>query len=136
MTKDYQQLNGAALAFYGDAVYEMAIRGHLIEEGQTNPQRLHQLAVPFVEAKGQAKIMKYWLAQDDFLDETEIAVYKRGRNYKANTKAKNASIQDYRQATGFEALIGWLALSQQNERLNTLITMAIQFIEKGDEQSD
>ncbi len=130
--KKHQQLNGAALAYLGDAVYEQAIRHYIITTGKTRPNQLHKAAVKFVGAKGQAQIMKYWLHQDDFLSPEEIMIYKRGRNHKANTKAKNASIQDYRQATGFEALIGWLYLDEQYHRLNELIQSSIEFIEGGE----
>lgn len=130
---NYQQLNGAALAYLGDAVYEIAIRHYILTTGHTNPNQLHKAAVKFVGAKGQAKIIKTWIDQDDILTEEEIAIYKRGRNHKANTKAKNASIQDYRQATGFEALMGWLYLSGETDRLETLIQAGIQLIEEENE---
>lgn len=130
---NYQQLNGAALAYLGDAVYEIAIRHYILTTGHTNPNQLHNAAVKFVGAKGQAKIIKTWIDQDDILTEEEIAIYKRGRNHKANTKAKNASIQDYRQATGFEALMGWLYLSGETDRLETLIQAGIQLIEEENE---
>ncbi|MBG9987470.1 Mini-ribonuclease 3 [Aerococcaceae bacterium DSM 111176] len=126
---NYQQLNGAALAYLGDAVYEQAIRHYILTTGHTNPNQLHKSAVKFVGAKGQARIIKHWIDQDNVLTDEEIAVYKRGRNHKANTKAKNASIQDYRQATGFEALIGWLYLSGKTDRLELLIEEGIQLIE-------
>ncbi len=130
---NYQQLNGAALAYLGDAVYEIAIRHYILTTGHTNPNQLHKAAVKFVGAKGQAKIIRTWIDQDDILTEEEIAIYKRGRNHKANTKAKNASIQDYRQATGFEALMGWLYLSGETDRLETLIQAGIQLIEEENE---
>ncbi|MBG9982450.1 Mini-ribonuclease 3 [Aerococcaceae bacterium DSM 111020] len=130
--KKYQQLNGAALAYLGDAVYEQAIRYYIITTGLTHPNQLHKAAVKFVGAKGQARIMKHWLHQDNFLTPEEITIYKRGRNHKANTKAKNASIQDYRQATGFEALLGWLYIGGQQDRLDELIQSSIKFIEGGE----
>ena len=73
--------------------------------------------------------MKHWLSDNTTLTPEEIQIYKRGRNYKTNTKAKNASIGDYRQATGFEALMGWLYLSNQHDRMNQLMQEAIQWIE-------
>ncbi|MCR8969869.1 Mini-ribonuclease 3 [Facklamia sp. 7083-14-GEN3] len=124
----YSLLNGAALAYVGDAVYEVEIRKYVIELGKTHPNKLHGAAIKYVSAKGQAKVMHHWIQQDDFLTTKEIQIYKRGRNHKANTKAKNASIGDYRQATGFEALLGWLKLSGQEERCNHLIQQAIQYI--------
>lgn len=125
----YDLLNGAALAYVGDAVYEQAVRKHVIETGQTAPNKLHRASIQFVSAEGQAKVMKHWINSETFLTEKEIEIYKRGRNNKANTKAKNASIGDYRQATGFESLIGWLSLTNQSERCEELIDQAIKFIE-------
>lgn len=122
-------LNGSALAFVGDAAYETEIRLHVAHKGLTNPNDLHLACVPFVEAKGQAKIMKAWLHDLDCLTEQEIVYYKRGRNHKAQSKAKNATVGDYRQATGFEALLGWLYLTHQMERFKALVTSAIKIIE-------
>lgn len=124
-----RSLNGSALAYLGDSIYEKAVREHVLLSGGTQAQSLHKAAVKFVSAQAQASIMQDWLAQGTLLTEEEIAVYKRGRNHKANTKAKNASIGDYRQATGFEALIGWLYLTKNQERLEELIKIAITFIE-------
>lgn len=121
-------LNGSALAYVGDAVYEMYVREYVLHQGITQPNKLHKAAVKYVEASGQAYIIKKWLETDDILTAQEIEFYRRGRNHKANTKARNASIGDYRQATGFEALIGWLHLTQQTERERFLIELAIRTI--------
>lgn len=128
---DHEMLNGAALAYMGDAVYEIAVRRYVIEQGKTHPNRLHKAAIRYVSAQGQAQVMQAWINQDNFLTPDEINIYKRGRNHKANTKAKNASIGDYRQATGFEALIGWLYLTDQENRLEELVQRAIQMIGGG-----
>ena len=132
----FNHLNGAALAYMGDAVYETAVRRHVMEKGITQPNRLHQAAVHYVGAIGQAKVIQTWIKEDNVLTADEITMYKRGRNNKANTKAKNASIGDYRQATGFESLIGWLALTNQTERLETLRQLAIQMIDEGDKNDE
>lgn len=132
----FNHLNGAALAYMGDAVYETAVRRHVVEKGITQPNRLHQAAVHYVGAIGQAKVIQTWIKEDNVLTADEITMYKRGRNNKANTKAKNASIGDYRQATGFESLIGWLALTNQTERLETLMQLAIQMIDEGDKNDE
>ena len=89
-------LNGSALAYVGDAVYEVRVRERVIQRGITQPNKLHRAAIKYVEAAGQAYVMKVFLAQPDLLTPQEIEYYKRGRNHKANTKAKNASIGDYR----------------------------------------
>lgn len=125
----YDLLNGSALAYVGDAVYEQYVRKYVIAQGDTAPNKLHRLAIKYVSAEGQAKVMKSWINTEDILTVKEIEVYKRGRNNKANTKAKNASIGDYRQATGFEALIGWLSLTKQEERCQELMELAIEVIE-------
>lgn len=132
--KPINTYNGSALAYIGDAVYEVAIRKHLLDLGDTQANRLHKQAIKYVEAQGQADIMQFWLGQESFLSQDEIDFYRRGRNHKANTKAKNASIGAYRQATGFEALIGWLFLSQQEVRLKELISNAIAFIDEREEK--
>lgn len=134
--KKYSQLNGATLAYIGDAVYEIAVRRHVLDQGITQPNRLHRAAVRYVGAVGQATVIQRWIKGDDVLTQDEINMYKRGRNNKANTKAKNASIADYRQATGFESLLGWLSLTNQTQRLETLIEAAIQMIDEGEKNDE
>lgn len=130
MIQNPHLMNGAALAYIGDAVYDLHIRHYILSQGHSTPNKLHQAAVNFVSAQSQALIMKTWLTSDNFLNQDEIEMYKRGRNHKTNTKAKNASIGDYRQATGFESLIGWLFLTEQSDRIKELVQSAIQIIEK------
>lgn len=133
MHKEMELLNGAALAYVGDAVYEVAVRQHVIHEGKTQANQLHQAAIHYVSAIKQAQVMRAWLKEEGLLSQKEIQIYKRGRNHKANTKAKNASIGDYRQATGFEALIGWLHLTQQDQRAAELIQRAINDLDREEE---
>lgn len=130
-----QQLNGAALAYIGDAIYEVYAREHVLKSGYTVVNDLHQATIKYVSATSQAMVMLNWIQQENKLDSQEIGVYKRGRNFKAYTKAKNASIQDYRQATGFEALIGWLYLTDNRQRLETLIQDAFSFIDSKEEET-
>lgn len=125
--KDAKLLNGLALAYMGDAVYETAIREYLLGEGQTKPNQLHHMATEYVSAKAQALIMGA-LLEGDLISEEEETYYKRGRNSKINTKAKNTDIHTYLQSTGFEALMGYLYLTEQEERLTELIDWCIQFI--------
>ena len=131
--QEIQLLNGAALAYVGDAVYELAVRQHVIHAGKTQANQLHRAAIHYVSAIKQAQVMRAWLQADGLLTSEEIQIYKRGRNHKANTKAKNASIGDYRQATGFEALIGWLALTGQDQRVQALIQRAIEDLDQEEE---
>lgn len=130
-----QQLNGAALAYIGDAIYEVYARKHVLKSGYTLVNDLHQATIKYVSATSQAIVMLNWIQQENKLDSQEIGIYKRGRNFKAYTKAKNASIQDYRQATDFEALIGWLYLTDNRERLETLIQEAFSFIDSKEEEA-
>ena len=125
---DVKQLNSLALAYIGDAVYEIYVRHHLLEKGTVRPNQLHRAATSFVSAKGQAKVIREMLAID-FLPDEEIAVVKRGRNAKSGTVPKNTDVQTYRYATAFEALIGYHYLLKNEERLNTIVQFAIQFIE-------
>ncbi|WP_373897437.1 Mini-ribonuclease 3 [Haloimpatiens sp. FM7315] len=120
---DIRQLNPLVLAFIGDAVYEVFIRAYLIDKNRSmSVHKLHVKAVTYVKAKAQSDIMKKLL---DILTEEELSVYKRGRNTKSGTTPKNADVQDYRIATGFEALIGYLYLNDKKERLNEILEKTI-----------
>lgn len=122
--RDYKQLNGLALAYVGDAVYEVYIRDYLVSTGQTRPNQLHKMATHYVSAKAQAFLMDAMLTAELLTEEEEL-FYRRGRNSKSHTSAKNADITTYRIATGFESLMGYLHLTQQQERLEELIDWCI-----------
>src|SRR5690625_7663052 len=104
MGVNVKQLNSLALAYIGDAIYEVHVRHHLIESGQVKPNELHQRAVSFVSATAQAAIIHGWLDRGILSDE-EAAVVRRGRNAKSHSTPKNMPIHAYRYATAFEALI-------------------------------
>lgn len=125
--KDAKLLNGLALAYIGDAIYELAIRSYLLEDGETQVGQLHRYATQYVSAKAQTKIIQY-LQEAELLTEEEIYYYKRGRNSKVNTRAKNTDIQTYLQSTGFESLMGYLYLTKQETRLEELIEYSVHFI--------
>lgn len=127
--KDWSLLNGLALAYVGDAVYEVYIREHLIHDGQTRPNQLHRLATQYVSAKAQNFLMQEMLNEENLLTKEEIGIYKRGRNAKSHTSAKNVDIMTYRVSTGFEALMGYLHLSKQTERMEELIDWCIWKVE-------
>ena len=114
MTKhlDVNLLNGIALAFEGDAVYSLYIRRHLIFQGQTKPNQLHRLATRYVSAKAQASLIEKMLEQE-LLTEKELDIYKRGRNANSHTKAKNTDVVTYKMSTGFEAVMGYLHMTEQ-----------------------
>lgn len=122
---DVKQLNGIALAYVGDAIYEVYIRDFLLQSGQTRSNILHKMATFYVSAKAQAKLA-YKLLDQNFLSEEEASFYRRGRNAKFHTKAKNTDHHAYSMSTGFESLLGYLHLTKQKERLEELIAWCIE----------
>ena len=125
---DVNLINGIALAFEGDAVYSMYIRRHLIFQGLTKPNQLHREATKYVSAKAQAYLISLML-EEGILTEKEEDIYKRGRNANSHTKAKNTDIVTYRMSTGFEAVMGYLHMTEAIERLEELIDWCIRKIE-------
>ena len=115
---DVRSYSPLTLAYIGDAVYDLIIRTVVVERANRAANELHKRTVKYVNAGVQATMIE---ALADELTEDELAVYKRGRNAKSHTSAKNASIQDYRKATGFEALVGYLYLTDQTQRLLYLV---------------
>lgn len=118
---DYSPLT---LAYIGDGIYEIVVRTVIVDEANRQVNKIHKAASNLVKAETQAKMIH--LIMDD-LTEEEVRIYKRGRNAKAVTRAKNASMSDYRTATGFEALMGWLYLTGQSERMMKLIKKGIMY---------
>lgn len=120
--KSYSPL---ALAYIGDSVHTLYIRTRIMEMGDKKVNELHKICSRFVKAKAQSDAIHALLP---ILTEEEEAVYKRGRNAKSYTTAKNADVTTYRHATGFEALIGYLYLCKNNERLNFLLDRSYEII--------
>lgn len=118
--KDARQLNGLALAYMGDAVYEVYIRKHLLELGRVKPNDLHRASTKYVTAKAQAAQL-HRLRETGFLTDEEETVAKRGRNAKSGHVPKNTDVVTYSHSTGFEAVIGFLFLTGQLERLEAII---------------
>ena len=116
------QLNGLTLAYLGDAIYEVYIRESLLEKGFTKVQSLHNEAIKFTSAKGQKEALDKIY---DVLSESEIQVFKRGRNANSDRKPKNTDLATYKKSTGFEALIGFLYINKEKERLEELIKIII-----------
>ncbi len=121
-------LNGLTLAYLGDAVFELEIRKHMINIGYTKVNNLHKNSIKYTNALAQANIMRH-LVNNNLLTEEEVLVYKRGRNSKVNLTRKNIELSDYLDATGFESLIGYLYLLNQNERINDFTNLAIKLAE-------
>lgn len=115
------------LAYMGDAVYEVYIREMLIRKNEVSVHRLHVESIRYVKAAAQAYILHEIM---DKLTEDELDVVRRGRNAKSATIPKNAKVSDYRYATAFETLIGYLYLSNDKDRLNEVIDMAVDVIDK------
>ncbi len=114
-----------ALAFVGDSIYEAFIRTKLLLAANQSAAKLHRTAVSFVRAGAQALAMQALLP---LLTEEEADIYKRGRNAHSHTVPKNADVTEYRAATGFEALVGYLYLSGQTDRLNHVMEQAYDVI--------
>ena len=116
------------LAYLGDTVYESYVREYLIKKNiNKKVNDLHKSAIKYVNAKAQATVIH---EIEDELTEDEERIYKRGRNQKSHTSPKNADIIDYKHATGFEALIGYLHLNNESDRLNYIISKGIDIIEE------
>ena len=127
---DIRTYSPLTLAYIGDAIYELVIRTILVEKGNTQVNKLHQRASKLVKASAQSEIIE---KLKPYLTEEEMGIFKRGRNAKSFTMAKNASMSDYRRATGFEALMGHLYLTEQWDRMLELIKIGITEGEKDGE---
>lgn len=118
--------NVLELAYVGDAVYEVYIRKHVCAELSNRVDKMHKKAVRYVSAKGQAKAAKQMVK--GFLTEEEIKIVKRGRNHKVTSRPHGADAREYKWATGFEALIGYLELNGEQSRLEEVVGEAIRII--------
>lgn len=124
---EVKQLNSLALAYMGDAVYEVYVREHLLQHGRVRPNHLHKEATKYVSAKAQSDIIHFLLEQKLLTDE-EVGVVMRGRNAKSGTVPKNTDVQTYRYGTAFEALIGYLYLLKREERLEEIIVKSFELV--------
>ena len=119
---DAKLLSPLVWAYVGDSVYELFVRTKLTNKSNAKPHKLHIESIKYVKAKAQADILK---RMQDNLTEDEKDIVRRGRNTENHHVAKNANIADYSQSTGFEALIGYLYLTKQDERLEEILNMCI-----------
>ena len=120
--QDLRSYSPLTLAYIGDGVYELIIRTILVKKGNCPVNRLHKKASSLVKAGAQSAIME---VIEKELTEEELSVYRRGRNAHSPTMAKHATMADYRRATGFEALMGYLYLKEDYTRMLTLVRMGI-----------
>lgn len=126
-TKDANQYNPLVLAYIGDTLYDLYVRSRLIaQNGDLSAHKLHVAAIRYVKAHGQSAAMA---VLEEQLTEQELAAYKRGRNTKSYTVPKNADVGEYRRATGFEALLGWLYVKGDNDRLNEIMEMSFNAVD-------
>jgi len=126
LKEELKKINTTALAYMGDAVYEQAVREHILNKGSYHVNNLHNMAIKYVKAQAQAAVIKNIF---DDLSESEQTLVKRARNRKYATKAKNADPVTYKWATAFEALVGYLHLSGEKERLEWVMARAIELTE-------
>ncbi len=120
---DLREYSPLVLAFIGDGIYELMLRTIIVKQNNAPVQLLHKRVSTLVKASAQAEMIEKIMPQ---LTEEEISIYKRGRNAKSYTKAKNASTSDYRRATGFEALMGYLYLKKDMDRITDLLTFCLE----------
>ena len=119
---DVNQLSPLVWAYIGDCIYEIFIRTHLVNNSNAKPHRLHIETIKYVKAKAQADTLA---KIKECLTEKEKEIERTGRNAENHHVAKNASVAEYSQATAFEALIGYLYLTKQDERLQEILTMCL-----------
>ncbi|MGI6684288.1 MAG: Mini-ribonuclease 3 [Bacillota bacterium] len=124
---DPETLSSLTLAYIGDAVYELWVRRYLVSKGSHRVNDLHQEAVKYVNAGMQSKLVGLL---EPLLDEKEMAVLKKGRNAKSGRQPKNMEMIDYRRATGLEALVGYLYLSNKQERLEVIFLRLTELMEE------
>ena len=120
--KDVQMLSPLVWAYVGDAVYELYIRTNLVNNSNAKPHKLHIESIKYVKASAQASNLE---KIENILTDDEKDIVRRGRNVQNHHVAKNASVADYAHATAFEALLGFLYLTYQDERLNEILKMCI-----------
>ena len=116
-------LNPLVLAYIGDAVYEVYVRIYIAKKGSIKTNELHKESIAFVSAKAQSNILT---KLEEYLTEEELDIVRRGRNAHSNTIPKNASIADYKKATAFEALVGYLFLKNDIKRLEEIIKITLE----------
>lgn len=135
MTKEQlRKMNTTTLAYLGDAVFEVIVREKIVTDKPGDVDRAHHTAVRYVSASGQAKAAKAMVASG-FLTEEETALYKKGRNHRAMSRPQHADPKEYKIATGFEALLGWLYLSDERERLREIAAEAVRIVDSAERKA-
>lgn len=124
---DIRMMPPGIMAYVGDGVYELVVRNHFVQKGIFNSNNLHSKVIEFVNATAQADIVRYI---EDHLTKEEKIILRRGRNSNAGNVPQNANVSDYRYSTAFEAVIGYLFLQQEYDRIGILISLIEEYIEK------
>lgn len=125
--RDVKEYSPLTLAYIGDSVYDLVVKSLVVNQGNRPVNTLHKMTSSFVQASAQSKMMR---TLQGILTEEEHSIYKRGRNAKSVSPAKNQSVTDYRRATGFEALIGYLYLQKEWERMLFLIKTGLESLKQ------
>ena len=128
-----RKMNTTTLAYLGDAVFEVIVREKIVCERPGDVDRAHHSAVRYVSAAGQAKAAKA-MVSSGFLSEDEQAVYRKGRNHRAMSRPQHADPKEYKIATGFETLLGWLYLSDERERLREIAAEAVRIVDASEKK--
>lgn len=123
---DIRTYSPLALAYIGDSIYDVVIRTVIVERGNRSTKELHKAAVGYVNAGTQARMIE---VLQEFLTKEEQEIYRRGRNAKSSSVAKNASVTDYRKATGMEALLGYLYMQDRMDRAIELVKLGLEQLE-------
>jgi ribonuclease-3 family protein len=129
MTKqEINKMNTSTLAYLGDAVFEVIVREKIVSERPGDAGRAHHTAVRYVSAAGQAQAARAMIAEG-FLTEEEEQIYKRARNHRAMSRPQHADPKEYKIATGFEALLGYLYLTDDRQRLREIAAEAVRIVD-------
>ena len=120
---DIQTVPAQTLAFIGDAVYNVYIRTYLTSISTAKSGILHNMSIKYVSAKGQAFTIDKIMEE---LNDNEISIYKRGRNTNIPSVSKHVDVIEYKKATGFESLIGYLYVTKQTQRLDYIVKKCIE----------
>lgn len=123
------QYNGLALAYIGDAIYELRIRNYVLSLGLTKVNDMNKKAVEFTKGEAQAQVMRHMI-ENNMLSDEEMDMFKRGRNSSVKKIRKNISRADYLEGTGFESLVGYLYLTNNTKRLEEIFDLAINLLSK------
>lgn len=128
-TNDLRTYSPLTLAYIGDCVFDMCVRTYVLKNGNTTSNKLHNYSKKYVNATSQSKMYKY--IKDKVLEQ-ELTILKRGRNANSHSSAKNSSLIDYKNATGLEALFGYLYLKGDFKRIIQIFKLCLTAMEEGD----